>query len=110
MRPLSKSKIIAFRQCPKRLWLEVHRPDLREDSSAAQAAFQVGYQVGEIARRIYDPEGQAPGDGAVVLRGAFTGGKGFQVGEVSGSASLGAGAGDRASQIRAEGGSAGGGG
>jgi hypothetical protein len=58
MRPLSKSKLIAFRQCPKRMWLEVHRPDLREDSAAAQAAFQVGYQVGEIARRIYDPDGQ----------------------------------------------------
>ena len=26
MHKLSKSKIIAFRQCPKRLWLEVHRP------------------------------------------------------------------------------------
>ena len=58
MPPLSKSKLIAFRQCPKRLWLEVHRPELREDSSGAQAAFHVGYQVGEIARRIYDPEGQ----------------------------------------------------
>ena len=57
MRHLSKSKIIAFRQCPKRLWLEVHRPELREDSSGTQASFQVGYQVGEVARRIYDPEG-----------------------------------------------------
>lgn len=25
---LSKSKLMAFRQCPKRLWLDVHRPDL----------------------------------------------------------------------------------
>lgn len=55
MRQLSKSKIIAFRQCPKRLWLEIHRPDLREDSAATEAAFQVGYEVGETARRIYDP-------------------------------------------------------
>ncbi len=55
MPTLSKSKIIAFRQCPKRLWLEVHRPELRQDSSATQASFQVGYQVGDIARRIYDP-------------------------------------------------------
>ena len=54
MRHLSKSKLIAYRQCPKRLWLEVHRPELREDSSGTQ----VGYQMGEIARRIYDPEGQ----------------------------------------------------
>ena len=56
MRQLSKSKLIAFRQCPKRLWLEVHRPDLREDSAATQASFQVGYQVNDVARRIYDPE------------------------------------------------------
>lgn len=53
---LSKTKLLAFRQCPKRLWLEVHRPDLREDSSATEASFQVGYEVGEIARRLYDAE------------------------------------------------------
>jgi hypothetical protein len=53
----SKSKIIAFRQCPKRLWLEVHRPELREDSASTLASFQAGYQVGDIARRIYDPAG-----------------------------------------------------
>lgn len=43
MANLSKSKIIAFRQCPKRLWLEVHKPELREDSADAQARFQAGY-------------------------------------------------------------------
>jgi len=58
MPTLSKSKIIAFRQCPKRLWLEVHRRELRQDSPAAQARFQVGYQVGDIARRLYDPTGK----------------------------------------------------
>lgn len=57
MRTLSKSKLIASRQCPKRLWLEVHRPELREDSSAAQARFAEGHQVGEIAQRLYDPNG-----------------------------------------------------
>jgi hypothetical protein len=57
MRNFSKSKLLAFRQCPKRLWLEIHRPDLREDSAATQASFQVGHQVGDIARSIYDPEG-----------------------------------------------------
>ena len=58
MRSLSKSKLLAFRQCPKRLWLEVHRPELREDSEATEARFQTGYEVGAIARRIYDPEGR----------------------------------------------------
>jgi hypothetical protein len=56
MRTLSKSKLIAYRQCAKRLWLEVHRPDLRADSSATEASFAVGNQIGEIARQIYDPE------------------------------------------------------
>ena len=57
MRTFSKSKLLALRQCPKRLWLEVNRPDLREDSAATEASFQVGFQVGDIAQRIYDPEG-----------------------------------------------------
>ncbi len=48
---------MALRQCPKRLWLEIHRPDLREDSEATQVSFQIGHQVGDIAQRIYDPEG-----------------------------------------------------
>ena len=56
MRILSKSKLLAYRQCPKRLWLEIHRPDLREDSAATQAAFKVGHQVGEIARQLFDPK------------------------------------------------------
>lgn len=64
MRTLSKSKLIAYRQCPKRLWLEVHHPELREDSAAPQASFAVGHQVGEIAQRLYDPRGK----GALVDR------------------------------------------
>jgi len=55
---LSKSKLMAFRQCPKRLWLEIHRPELRIDSSATQASFAVGHQVGDIAQRLYDPKGK----------------------------------------------------
>ncbi|MDA7877538.1 DUF2779 domain-containing protein [Akkermansiaceae bacterium] len=55
MRQLSKSKIIAFRQCPKRLWLEIHRPELRDDSGS-EIAFSIGNQVGDIAHTIYDPE------------------------------------------------------
>ncbi|MGL5019086.1 MAG: DUF2779 domain-containing protein, partial [Luteolibacter sp.] len=56
MRSLSKSKIIAYRQCPKRLWLEIHRPELRDDS-ASEMVFRIGNQVGDVARGIYDPEG-----------------------------------------------------
>ena len=58
MRTLSKSKLLAYRQCPKRLWLEIHRPKLRDDSAATQASFAVGHQVGDIARQLYDPKGK----------------------------------------------------
>ncbi len=58
MRPLSKSKLMAYRQCPKRVWLEVHHPDLRVDTAASQKNFETGHQVGEIAQQLYDPAGQ----------------------------------------------------
>lgn len=58
MRTLSKSKLLAARQCPKRLWLEIHRPELRLDSEAAQASFAVGHRVGDIAQKLYDPKGK----------------------------------------------------
>jgi len=47
---LSKSKPNAYHQCAKRLWLEVHRKDLVEISPATQRKFDVGHQVGEVAR------------------------------------------------------------
>ncbi len=56
MRALSKSKLLAFRQCPKRLWLEVHQPEVCEDSGATQATRAAGHQVGDIARQLYDPQ------------------------------------------------------
>lgn len=55
---LSKSKLLAYRQCPKRLWLELHRKELRQDSTATQASFDTGNQVGDIARTLYDPSGK----------------------------------------------------
>lgn len=58
MRILSKSKLLAYRQCPKRLWLEVHQPELRADSAATTAGFSVGNAVGGIARKVYDPTGK----------------------------------------------------
>ena len=51
---LSKSKLLAFRQCEKRLWLEVHRHELRDDSGPALANLRAGNEVGDIARRLYD--------------------------------------------------------
>jgi hypothetical protein len=57
MRALSKSKILAFLQCPKRLWLEVHRRTLLKDSAATEASYASGHQIGEIAQKLYGPEG-----------------------------------------------------
>ena len=56
-RVLSKSKLLSFRQCPKRLWLEIYRPELAETSTATASSFTVGHQVGEVARRLFDPKG-----------------------------------------------------
>ena len=53
---LSKSRIAAWRQCPKRLWLQIHRPELLQLSSQAEETFQIGHEVGEVARGLY-PDG-----------------------------------------------------
>ena len=55
---LSKSKLLALRQCPKRLWLEIHRPHLREQSAPTAGRLKVGHAVGDVARRLYDPMGR----------------------------------------------------
>lgn len=57
MRNLSKSKIIAYRQCPKRLWLEVHEPERAVVAPDVEARFAAGNEVGAVARRLYDPGG-----------------------------------------------------
>lgn len=54
MQTLSKSKLMASLQCPKQLWLEVHMPHLKEQSSQAEALFATGHAVGSVARKIYD--------------------------------------------------------
>ena len=53
---LSKSRLMAFHQCPKRLWLHVHRRDLQVFSSATEQRFQIGFQVGEITWSLH-PDG-----------------------------------------------------
>ncbi len=45
---LSKSRIASFEQCPKCLWLSVHRPECGQQEGAA-ARFATGHGVGEIA-------------------------------------------------------------
>ncbi len=57
MAGLSKSRLMSYLQCPRRLWLEKHRPELAEVSAATQASFDTGHEIGEIARQLYDPDG-----------------------------------------------------
>jgi hypothetical protein len=47
---LSKSKLLSGLQCPKRLYLEVHRPELAEVSDETERVFSNGHLVGGIAR------------------------------------------------------------
>ena len=51
-RGLSKTKIISSLQCQKRLWLEVHRPELIPQDPARERVFAFGHQVGEMAQRL----------------------------------------------------------
>jgi hypothetical protein len=47
---LSKSRIIAGRQCEKRLWLEAHRPELIEYDDNVKQRFNTGNMVNDVAR------------------------------------------------------------
>jgi hypothetical protein len=46
---LSKSRITAFEQCPKKLWLSVHRRELAEVQAQSELRFAAGHEVGAIA-------------------------------------------------------------
>lgn len=54
---LSKSRLQAHRQCPKRLWLSVHKPELLETTEADTPLMATGITVGEVARSLH-PDGQ----------------------------------------------------
>lgn len=46
---LSKSKISAFEQCPKRLWLQTHKAEVATVDESAEARFATGNSVGDLA-------------------------------------------------------------
>ena len=66
---LSKSRLLSGLQCPKRLYLEIHRPELAEQSKSAERLFSNGHLVGDIARRAY-PKGRLIGH-TIDLRAAL---------------------------------------
>ncbi len=49
---LSKSRIIAGLQCPKRLYLETYHPELKDDSGL-ESVFAIGNAFGALARDLY---------------------------------------------------------
>ena len=54
---LSKSRILDGLQCLKRLYLQVHHPELAEHDPSVEQRFRAGHEVGAIARSLV-PEGR----------------------------------------------------
>src|SRR6266700_3465510 len=51
---ISKSKFVAGVQCLKRLYFQVHRPELATGSSeATEAVMEQGHQVGVVAQKAF---------------------------------------------------------
>jgi len=50
---LSKSRLISAWQCPKRLHLEKHHPELGDVSALTESLFATGHRVGEISQQLY---------------------------------------------------------
>ena len=53
---LSKSKLAAYEICPRRFWLQIHRPALGRFDAQTIRIFDAGHLVGELARARY-PDG-----------------------------------------------------
>src|SRR6185312_4477890 len=52
---LSKSRVVSGLQCERRLWLVSFRPELSRVDAGAQARFDIGHEVGDIARELFGP-------------------------------------------------------
>ena len=50
---LSKSRLVAWLQCPKRLWLQQHRLELAAPSAAAANRMAQGHKVGAAAQTLF---------------------------------------------------------
>ena len=50
---LSKSRLISHLQCPKRLWLQVFKPEVAEAGDGARRRMASGIQAGEVARDMF---------------------------------------------------------
>lgn len=50
---LSKSRILAVRQCRRRLWLQVNRPDLQVSAAETRRRMAQGHQLDALVNRLY---------------------------------------------------------
>ena len=57
MPALSKTRLLSYLQCPKRLWLEQYSPELEDEAAYDQAAIATGRVVGAMAREVYGAGG-----------------------------------------------------
>lgn len=61
---LSKSRFIKGMQCHKALWLQAHRPELKDDvGEDRQAVFDAGHNVGGLAQQMFPDGIEVPFDG-----------------------------------------------
>ena len=66
---LSKSKFVAGCQCLKRLYLQVHEPELAaEPDAAAGAIIEQGREVGVLARKLFPGGIEVDGSAVNCLR------------------------------------------
>jgi hypothetical protein len=49
----SKSRLVAWLQCPKRLWLQLHHPELAAPSEASANRMAQGNRVGAVAQTLF---------------------------------------------------------
>lgn len=68
---LSKSKLLAYLQCPRKVWLQTYSPELEEPSPEAANAMATGRVVGGLARRVYGRGGGHHVTSERGLRGAI---------------------------------------
>lgn len=50
---ISKTKLLSYLQCPRRLWLEQYSPELEDEAAFDTAAIETGRVVGAKAREVF---------------------------------------------------------
>lgn len=53
---LTKTKLVAARQCPRRLWLMLHRPVIESLPAGRERVIAEGHRVGALARRLAEQQ------------------------------------------------------